>query len=203
MSLDPPNGSKISVTTDGGEPVIVVPHARPGASRYFVGLILLVMIGIWYLGFSRSMSVLWSGNANGLFVVWLLLWTAVGAFPAYCLYRLFGPAVPELLRLRPDGIGYDSGVPPLQTRYRGGITPKEVWKVYFPKRTRIELDRSQLASLRLQGAGSGNRLTVDAGAERLEITQSAGEIEREWLYRTLAKRYSLSPAPGGEPEPPA
>ena len=196
MSLDPPNGSKISVTTDGGDPVIVVPHARPGASRYFVGLILLVMIGIWYLGFSRSMSVLWSGNADVFFLLWLLLWTAVGAFPAYCLYRLFGPAVPELLRLRSNGMAYDLGVPPLQTPYRGGISFKEARKVYFPKRTRIELDRP----LRLQETGSGNRLTVNAGPERLELARSANEIEREWLYRTFAKRYSLPPVPGGAAE---
>ena len=197
MSLEPPNGSKISVTADGGEPLIAVPQARPG------GLILLIMIGMWYFGFSRSMSVLWSGNANVLFLVWLLLWTAVGAFPAYCLYRLFGPAVPESLRLRPNGVAYDSGVPPLQTPYRGGISLKDAWKVYFPKRTRVELDRGQLASLRLQGAGSGNRLTVDAGADRLEIARSAGEIEREWLYRILAARYSLSSAPGRAAKPQA
>ena len=48
MSLEPPNGSKISVTADGGEPLIAVPQARPGASRYFVGLILLIMIGMLY-----------------------------------------------------------------------------------------------------------------------------------------------------------
>jgi hypothetical protein len=203
MSLDPPNGSKISVTTDGAEPLIVVPHAKPGASRYVTGFFLLILIGIWYFGFSHSISVLWSGNANVLFLVWLLLWTAVGAFPVYCLYRLFGPAVPESLRLRQNGIAYDSGIPPLQVSYRGGITPDEVRKVYFPKRTRVELDRPQLASLHLRETDSGNKLTVDAGAERLEIARAAGEIEREWLYRTLAERYSLSTAPGGTVEPQA
>jgi hypothetical protein len=42
----------------------------------------------------------------------------------------------------------------------------------------------------------GNRLTVDVDALRLDIAQSASEIEREWLYQLLAKRYSLPSAPG-------
>jgi hypothetical protein len=44
---------------------------------------------------------------------------------------------------------------------------------------------------------AGNRLTVDAGAERLDLARFAGEIEREWLYRTLARHYSLPSAPDG------
>jgi hypothetical protein len=43
----------------------------------------------------------------------------------------------------------------------------------------------------------GNRLTLDAGALRLDIARSASEIEREWLYQLLVKRYGLlMPADG-------
>jgi hypothetical protein len=52
----------------------------------------------------------------------------------------------------------------------------------FPKRTRVELDRRKLQSLRLRETNEGNRLTVDADALRLDIAPSASEIEREWLY---------------------
>ena len=61
----------------------------------------------------------------------------------------------------------------------------------FTKRTRVELDRRNLQSLRLRETNDGNRLTVDVDALRLDIAQSASEIEREWLYELLAKRYSL------------
>jgi hypothetical protein len=61
----------------------------------------------------------------------------------------------------------------------------------FPKRTRVELDRRNLQSLRLRETNDGNRLTVDVDALRLDIAQSASEIAREWLYELLAKRYSL------------
>jgi hypothetical protein len=202
MILDPPNGSKISVTTDAGDPVIVVPHANPNASRYFVGLFLLFWLGGWCFGFSHAISEIWSGKAHGFLLLWLGGWTVGGGFAIYYLYRMFRPAVPESLRLKLNGIMYDSGVPPLQMQY-GDTMRKDAWRSYFPKRTRVEIDRRQLASLRLRETDTGNRLTVDAGAQRLEIAQSAGEIEREWLYRTLAKRYSLPSTSGGAAAPPA
>jgi hypothetical protein len=61
----------------------------------------------------------------------------------------------------------------------------------FPKKTSVELDWRALQSLHLRESNDGNRLTVDADAARLDIAQSAGEIEREWLYQLLATRYSL------------
>jgi hypothetical protein len=97
--------------------------------------------------------------------------------------------VPESLTLMPNSVAYDSGIPPLQINF--GYTTKHAWKSMFPKRTRVELDRRKLQSLRLRETNDGNRLTVDADALRLDIAQSASEIEREWLYQLLANRYSL------------
>ena len=85
---------------------------------------------------------------------------------------------------------YDSGTPPPQV-YPGVTFPKEAWKSMFPKRMRLELDRRSLQSLRLRETSDGNRLTVDADPLRIDIAQSASEIEREWLHQFLAKRYSL------------
>ena len=61
----------------------------------------------------------------------------------------------------------------------------------FPKRVRLELDRSQLQSLRLRETDNGNRLTFDIGSDRIEIAPTASEVEREWLARLLARRYAL------------
>jgi hypothetical protein len=56
--------------------------------------------------------------------------------------------------------------------------------------------------LRLRETESSNRLTVDVEAQRIEIASAASEVEREWLARLLARRYSLpqvlgSPAADG------
>ena len=113
----------------------------------------------------------------------------------YSLFRMFRPSVAETLRLTAHSVMYDSGVPPPPT-YSGYTSRKEAWKSMFPKRTRVELDRPKLQSLRLRETNDGNRLTVDADALRLDIALTASEIEREWLYQLLAKRYSLTPAEG-------
>jgi hypothetical protein len=159
--------------------------------RYFVGLFLLFWLGGWLAGFIGAVSQLWSGKAPALLFVWLAPWTLGGAYVMYLVYRAFRPSVPESLLLTPAGITYDSGIPPLGNFY---ASRKDAWKSTFPKRTRAELDRRVLQSLRLRETGEGNRLTVDADGSRLDMAPSASEIEREWLYQFLANRYSLPPA---------
>lgn len=97
-----------------------------------------------------------------------------------------------------QGVRYDSGIPPFQTSF-GSMNQRE-WRSLFPKRSRVEIDRRQLQTLRLRETEAGNRLTVDAGAVRLDIAPSASEVEREWLHQVLAKRYSL-PSEAGAPTP--
>jgi hypothetical protein len=49
--------------------------------------------------------------------------------------------------------------------------------------------------LRLRQTVLGNQLTVDANVSRLDLARDASEIEREWLYKIIAERYSLAPPP--------
>jgi hypothetical protein len=187
VNLEPPSGSRISVTTDGAHPLIVVPHRSSGPMRFFVGSFLLVWLGGWFAGFSNAVSKLSSGQAPATLVSWLVGWTLAGAFAAHWAYRALRPSVPESLRLMPNSVIYDSGIPPFQA-----LTSRtDFWKSMFQKRTRTKLDWQKLQSLRLRETDDGNRLTVDADALRLDIAQSASEIEREWLYQLLANRYSL------------
>jgi hypothetical protein len=51
VNLEPPSGSRISITTDGAYPLIVVPHRSNGPMRFFHGLFLLVWLGGWFAGF--------------------------------------------------------------------------------------------------------------------------------------------------------
>jgi hypothetical protein len=109
----------------------------------------------------------------------------------YYLFRIFRPSVPESFKLKRDRLVYDSGIPPFQMTYRYG-DPTAQWKSMFPKRTMVEIDKRQLETLRLRETDTGNRLTVDANATRLELGKSASEVEREWLYKALAERYALA-----------
>lgn len=204
MNVMPPSGSKILVTTSGPDHVITVPWGSSGPMRYFAGLFLLFWLGGWLVGGGVAVSKLWSGGlesvaANGFLVFWLGLWALGAAWAFFVLYRLFRPSVAESLRLMPDGVAYDSGVPPLQMNFFSQTNQREAWKGLFSRRLRIELDRGQLQSLRLRETDSGNRLTVDANAVRLDVARAVSEVEREWLYQLLAGCYLKSAAPSSAP----
>ena len=190
MNLQPPAGSKISIMMDGTDPKILIPYVG-GPARYFIGLFLLFWLGMWTMGFRDAGSRVLSGNANGFIIFWLGAWTLGGVFAVLTLYRAFRPPVPESLELKRNGVSYDSGVPPLQFDSTRRRNLKETWNATFPKRVRIDLDRRQLQSLRLRETDSGNRLTIDVDAARLDIASAASEVEREWLARLLAQRYAL------------
>ena len=201
MDLNPPAGSRISIASDGADPTIIIPAAS-SSTRYFTGLFLLFWLGMWTIGFRDVGSKVISGNANGFLMFWLAGWTLGGIFAAVSLYRIFRPSVPESLELKRNGVNYDSGIAPLQfdssRRYK---KPKDSWSALFPRRVRVELDRRQLQSLRLRETDTGNRLTLDVDAARIDIAPTASEVEREWLARLLAQRYSLPQVLG--PPPPA
>jgi hypothetical protein len=198
ISPTPPAGSRVKVKSNDGDPVIVIP-SQGGLMRYWFGVFLLCWLGLWFFGFRSVLTQLLSGTASApiFSFFWLAAWTLGGALAVFYLYRLLRPPVPETLTLKFDRVVYDSGIPPLRLSYYP--TPSERWKYVFAKRTIVELDKSQLATLHLRETDAGNRLTVDADASRLDLASTCGEIDREWLYQVLAKRYSLpiSGAPSG------
>lgn len=191
MDLNPPEGSKISVREDGGDPTIVIPAAG-GFSRYFTGLFMLFWLGMWQMGFRDAASKVMAGNAPAFLIFWLGAWTLGGIAVAYSLFRVVRPSVPETLTLRRNSVAYDSGVaPPQFNSYKRNQNPLSAWRSAFPKRVRAEIERKQLQSLRLRETESGNRLTLDLDATRLDLAPAASEVEREWLAKLLARRYSL------------
>jgi hypothetical protein len=204
VNLEPPSGSRISVTADDADLLIAIPPGSGGRLRYLVRLILLVWLGGWLITMSINIWMLSSVQVRPTSAVrlvsWFIEWTLAGAFAAYLAYRAFRPPVPETLRLMPSSVIYDSGIPPLVVHSGVGF-PNRLWQSIFPKRTRGELDRHTLQSLRLRETSDGNRLTVDADvdASRLELARFASEVEREWLHELLAKHYSL-PLPEGRKE---
>jgi hypothetical protein len=191
MDLNPPAGSKISIVEDSGDPTVVIPSPG-GFSRYFIGLFMLFWLGMWQIGFREALSKVLAGNAPPFLIFWLGAWTLGGIGAAYALFRTLRPSVPETLALRRNSVAYDSGItPPQFNSYRRNQNPITAWRSTFPKRLQADLDRNELQTLRLRETETGNRLTVDVEAQRIEIAAAASEVEREWLARLLARRYAL------------
>jgi hypothetical protein len=191
MDLNPPAGSQIAIRYDDVDPTIVIP-AKASASRYFGGLFLLFWLGGWAFGFKSASTQVMEGKGGFFLVFWLAAWTVGGIFAALTAYRILRPTVPETLRLRRGSVEYDSGIPPLELNtYRKNTSGREHLNSLLSRRVRASLDRQLLQTLRLRETETGNRLTVDLGAQRLELASQASEVEREWLARLLARRYAI------------
>jgi hypothetical protein len=194
MDMTPPEGSEISINYDDGDPTIIIP-ARGSASRYFGGVFLLFWLGGWAFGFKSASSQLMSGKGNLFIVFWLGGWTVGGILAALTAYRTLRPTVPETLQLKRGSVAYDSGIPPLEfNTYQRRTSTRDYWNSLLSRRNRADLNRLQLQTLRLRETESGNRLTIDIDARRIELASQAGEVEREWLARLLSKRYGLTQA---------
>jgi hypothetical protein len=69
------------------------------------------------------------------------------------------------------------------------------WKRFLEKRKKLEIGYEQLKTLNLREFNEGNRLTIDAGNNRLDLALGATELEREWLCHLIRSHFSL-PEPG-------
>ncbi len=190
MSIRPPGGSGISIRTEGQIHTISIPPPKTGTS-YLVGVFLLFWLGGWAFGEISVISTLVSGQGGGatvFLVFWLGAWTVGGLSALMLVRRTFQKPVAESMRLEPGGLVHDSGIQPFQW---SAIRTNPSWHSMFPKRSVTSIDRRQLGSLRLREGDMRNRLTVDAGATRLDLASSATDVEREWLSKVISERYSL------------
>jgi len=198
VPITPPPGSKISVTSEGPDEVIVIPHSGGAIMRYLMVVFMLAWLTAW------TAAIVWTAysgilrdNADAFGVAVPLVGMALGEiWVIFLLYRLLRPAVPESLKLRFDSVIYDSGIRPFRTWFGfgyGNFSFADYWQSLFPKRRGVELDLQQVRAIRLRETDSGNRLTFDLGSSRIDIARSATEIEREWLAKVLSERYGGRP----------
>ena len=129
-----------------------------------------------------------TAEAATIFLVfWLCAWTVGGIYAFASVRRIFQRPVAESITLEPGGLVRDSGVPP----YEMPTSRSFSWKAAFPKRITSRIDSRSLSTLRLREGDAGNRLTVDAGVERIELAKAATDVEREWLFQVLSERYGV------------
>ena len=187
--ISPLPDSSISVETSSSGEIISIPSKSNFFFRVGTGLFLLFWLGGWAVGFLDALKEVVSGD-GGLFVMfWLGGWTVAGLFVLYALFRIFRPLIPESFALRGMSVSYDSGVTAFNTDL-SRRSQTDSWMEFSSRRIRCEFDREALKSLALRESDSSNRLTIDLGSKRIDLAVSATEVEREWLYETLSRRYS-------------
>jgi hypothetical protein len=190
MLIRPLKDSAISIVSQGSSQIISIPPAKKSAMTYFVGAFMLFWLGGWAFGEISVVRLLLTGTpetAQIFLVFWLCAWTVGGIYAFASVRRIFQRSVAESITLEPGGLVRDSGVPP----YEMPTSRSFSWKAAFPKRTTTRIESRSLSTLRLREGDGGNRLTVDAGVERMELAKAATDVEREWLFQVLSERYGL------------
>lgn len=187
--MTPPDGSKIELKSQGGNVVVEIPYTGASVFRYFLGTFMLLWLGGWYFGFASALEGIRTGELQPFIIIWLVGWILGGLFALWFTYRLFRPQVPERLTLSRPEVKYDSGVPPLRLFFGWG-SQMDFWRMLFPKRRRLEFAAKELSTLKLRETDAGNRLTIDVGADRIDLASGASEVEREWLFDLLQREYS-------------
>ncbi|MFD1985099.1 hypothetical protein ACFSOZ_21410 [Mesorhizobium newzealandense] len=190
MAVKPPENSTISVVTSGREQIVTIPYPKPPATVYLAGVFILFWLGGWAVGeasAARRLLTMPVGGGTAFLVFWLCAWTVGGLFAMLSIRRVFQRSVPEIIKLEVAGLVYDPGMPPFKMPIARSFP---AWSALFPKRNELKIDRMQLKSLRLREGDTCNRLTVDAGAQRVELASAATDVEREWLFKLLSDRYS-------------
>ena len=188
MSKNLPQNSNISVERVEGIEKIIIPHAKGGIFKYFIGAFLTFWMFGWATGFMTVGSQILSGEGNAFLFVWFAGWSVGGLFAGMTLFKIFRKPIPESLLLNRLNLLLDTGI----ASFNPSIgNQKEIWKTLFLKRKQIEFSPKELETLTLRETDSGNRLTIDNGSERIELATSATEIEREWLFEYLKSNYRI------------
>lgn len=191
MITQPPAGSRITIVQDGQEEIISIPPKPRSPAQFLVFAFMIFWLGLWAQGWlSAANQVLTKGlaGAGAFLVFWLCAWTVGGVLVMHTLRASIRMPTPATIRLRSDGVLYDAGFSPIQWN-TDPKSQRNSWKDAF-KKPPIRLFANQdLTSLKLREADGSNRLTIDVGNERIDLAEAATEIEREWLFEYLAKRY--------------
>lgn len=189
--MTPPTGSTIRVEDEWGTPKLVFPH-RKSPFQFLVAAFMCVWLCGWAIGLVLvSYQLLYGKDGPKEFLaVWLAGWSLGGVMAIYMLWKVLSAGVPETLSLSKPNLQYDSGTMPFTFSF-DMRTQMEFMRRLLAKRKQLTLEPAHLATLKLREFDSGNRITIDYGADRIDLGVSLTEIEREWLYKALTDYYQL------------
>lgn len=159
----------------------------PDNSRYSRKGCLARLFFMWFVLSVGSLGTIFRHHLRVEFenVVWF------GCSTIFCVWliRRVSRTVPESVRLEPEALSYNSGYncffePDNLHHGTSRLKPKTA------QRRPIQLARSEIHQVILDRVGERQRLSLDWGADRLEIGACLTEPEREWLFEALQAWHS-------------
>lgn len=182
-----PSSLPIVSCSDGALEITIPTRDPPGSglpTRIFTLLFMLAWCIGWFAGAYREYHAADASSADRLMAVLMGL-LGLG-FAGFMLVQVFRNGRAEVLRLYPDRIELQTGVPPVGYGYSHPEQPPQA-----RSSRQLSITREIVHdTLRLRETSNSNRLTVDLDHERLDLARDATELQREWLHQLLQQCYS-------------
>ena len=198
MNLYPakPLNSTIEISNEANRTTLKWKNPRGSRSRYFIVIFLLAWLGGWAMGMLATGGAVLSGNYDPFLIFWLVGWTIGGFFAMRQLYLMARPGKPEKVAFDSLMLEYLQGTAPFGGIYLERMEREKEKNRFFsgvqPPKDRYTILKREIGAVRLERVGERQRLTIDHGAERIEIGAFLREPEREWLYEVL-KQWKENP----------
>ncbi len=148
-----------------------------GVTRYACATVLAFWLCGWAASWIRAVPALIAAGPPLFVIGWLGVWTLGGACVIWMLWGMLRPARPESVRLEAEWLRYDPGRSPMYPFQRIWMRP-------------VKMPRVEISGCALERVGGRQRLSVDCGADRVEIGPCLREAEREWLHTVLQMWHS-------------
>ncbi len=180
-----PFNSVIEVTNDLNQTTLFWKNPR-GKSRFLILVLMFIWISGWVFGFYSVGKQLLIENNNWFLYFWFIGWTIGGLIAMYKFFLLIRPRKPEKIVLNIDYVEFNVGTDPFKGIKIRGFEDNEN-DDSFPAHSKknYKMLKNQIGEVRLERVVEKQRLSIDYGAERIEIGHYLTEPEREWLFQVL------------------
>ncbi|RBO80206.1 hypothetical protein [Marinomonas aquiplantarum] len=175
----------IKVEEDNDVVILSICYVNLGATRYVLALLFVLFSGValvntfqiyQMLNFDALDFGLLLGVISTITLFFILLKMA---------HRLLRKVADLTIKITPNGLEYDSGIPPLFIGFGSGYF--DFWKSVFFKRQHIEFDSSEMKAIYLEEKKSQRCLVMMKRGKEIEIAKYITDQQKKDLYQLLKK----------------
>lgn len=181
MQAETSHVKDIKIEEYSGVVALSIGYVNLGATRYVLALIFVLFSGVALvntfqiyqrLNFDALDFGLLLGVISTITLFFILLKMA---------HRLLIKVTDLTIKINPNGLEYDSGIPPLFIGFGSGYF--DFWKSVFFKRQHIEFDSSEIKAIYLEEKKSQNFLVMMKKGKEIEVAKYTTDQQKKDLYQ--------------------
>lgn len=183
MQAETSNVKDIKIEEDNNLVTLSIGYVNLGATRYVLALAFVLFSGFALvntfqiyqrLNFDALDFGLLLGVISTITLFFILLKMA---------HRLLTKVTDLTIKITPNGLEYDSGIPPLFIGFGSGYF--DFWKSVFFKRQHIEFDSSEMKAIYLEEKKSQSYLVMMKRGKEIEVAKYTTDQQKKDLYQLL------------------